>query len=220
MTRMDLFGTVHKGLRAALYGAAAQVARTDFADDAETRGAVGATRALLELLEEHSRHEDAVIMPELARLCPVLHSELRDDHVRVDGLHRDTAALLERLASSAGAERASLGRRLHERLGALVAEHLRHMAREETEANRLLQANHDDAALAAMHGRILASIPPARMAEWLRVIVPSLSRPERVQVLGGLRAAVPPAAFAELTAAARAALGAEAWDATAIAAGP
>lgn len=219
MERMDLFGGVHKGLRAALYDTAARVARTDFDDAEEAAAAVGATRGLLALLEEHSRHEDAVILPELGRLAPVLHSELQADHHRVDGLHRDTAALLDRLASAAGAERASLGRRLHERLALLVAEHLRHMHREETDANRALQASFDDAALAALHGRILAAIPPPRMAEWLRVIVPAVSRPERARLLGGLRANVPAPAFADLTAPARAALGPDEWAASVALAG-
>lgn len=217
--RMDLYSTVHKGIRARLFATAAAVARTDFDDGAETAAVVAEARALLGMLEEHSHHEDAVLMPELARLCPVLHAELQADHARVDGLHHDLHGILARLDGASGAERAALGRRLHERVGTLVAEHLHHMLREETEANRTLQANHDDAALAALHGRILSAIPPPRMAEWLGVIVPALSRPERLQLLGGLRAQVPPGVFGDLTAPARRALGAEAWAATAAAGG-
>lgn len=220
MARMELYGTVHKGLRAALFSATARAAGSDFTSAAEARAAAAAARDLLGLLDEHAALEDAEIMPELARLGPEVHAALHDDHSRLDGLQRDLAAIAERLEAAEDAVlREALGRRLHDRLGRLAAEHLLHMQREEQEANRILWAHRSDEELRALHGRITGRIPPARMARWLAVILPAVSGPERSAMLGGLRAAVPPPAFGELTAPARAALGEATWASAFAAAG-
>jgi hypothetical protein len=217
--RLDMYGTVHKGLRASLFATAALAGRTDFASAEESAAAAAATERLLRFLDEHARHEDGVVMPVLAELAPELHADLRAEHARTDGLQREVEATAARLAGAAPAERVSLGRRLHERLLRLAAEHVHHMQREEQEANRALWAHLDDAALEALHGRIVGAIPPPRLAEWLALMLPALSLPERAALLGGLREKVPPPALLELTAPARAALGGDGWARTAAAAG-
>jgi hypothetical protein len=189
MDRVDLFTTVHKGLRVLLFQATRLAARTDFADDHECRAAVIATTELLRWLDEHSAHEDAVIMPRVSELAPDLHSALAAEHARVDGLAHVVKRLLPRFAGADTPQRIALGVRLHRRLGGLTAEHLAHMEREETEANRVLWAHTDDASLAALRGRIVASIAPARVAAWMGIILPAVSPAERVGMLAGLRAA-------------------------------
>lgn len=217
--RVDLYGNVHKGLRAALFGTAALAGRTDFEHADEVQAAAAAVRRLLGFLDEHAAHEDAVVLPVLASLAPELHADLQAEHARLDGLQREVLALADRLPGAPSPERLALGRRLHDRLFRLGAEHVQHMLREEQDATRVLWAHLDDAALGALHGRILGAIPPARMAEWLALMLPALSLPERTAVLAGLRARVPPAALHDLTAPARGELGATAWAVTAAAAG-
>jgi hypothetical protein len=211
MDRHDLYTTVHKGLRALLFEAAALVARTDFAQPEEAARARERLDQLLAFLDEHAEHEDEVILPELVRIAPELHADLRSAHARVHGLQAEIAALAARLPGASLAERVSLGRRLHERLGLLVAEHLRHMEQEEVTTNRMLWAHKSDDELRAMHARIVGSIPPARLAEWFGSILPALNGAERGALLGGMRAELPPQVFDQVTSAARAALGPEAW---------
>jgi hypothetical protein len=55
------------------------------------------------------------------------------------------------------------------------------------------------------------------MAEWLGLMLPAISVPERAAIIGGLRAKIPADALGPLLAPARAAIGA-AWGATALAA--
>lgn len=219
MSRIDLFAPVHKGLRALLFEAGTCLARTDFAGEEEAAGAAAACRGLLAFLEEHAGHEDRWFMPELARLAPELHAALADDHARTEGLAREAGRLLDRLAGASPGERVALGRRLHDRVWALAAEHLRHMEREEQEAQRVLHAHLDDAALADLHRQLLASIPPPRRGEWAALIARSINLPERAGMLRGMAGEIPPAGFAQATAPIRAALGAEAWAAAAAAAG-
>jgi hypothetical protein len=219
VTRFDLYAGVHKGLRAALFEAVALAARTDFGSDEESLRAAAAVRRVLGFLGEHATAEDAVIVPELLALAPELHAELLSEHARTGGLERDVLQVVARVEGAAGVERESLGRRLCDRLARLTAEHLRHMQREEQDANRVLWAHRTDEELLALHARILGVIPPPRTAEWLGIILPALSTPERANVLRGLREKVPPPALLTLTAPARAAMGDAAWARAAGAAG-
>ncbi len=213
MQRFDLYRPIHKAIRTLLFETTELCARTDFGDGTESARAAAALRRLTAFLHEHAAHEDDVIVPEVERLAPDLAADLRNDHARVGGLEAELLALAERLTGAQGSERLSLGRRLQDRLGHLVAEHLLHLEREECQVNRLLWAHLDDGRLHGLEGRILASIEPARLAEWLVVLLPAVARPECATILAGLAQAVPPPVFAELTAPARAALGAERWAA-------
>ena len=94
-------------------------------------------------------------------------------------------------------------------LNLLVAEHLKHMDREETQAMAVLWANRTDAELFVIEGKIRASIPMEKMARFARILLPALSTPERVMMLVSARAALPPPAFAGLFALAREVLGPE-----------
>jgi hypothetical protein len=214
MARVETYKTVHKGIRAALFEAAAVVGRTEFAEGTEAAAAVAAVRRTIAFLDEHADNEDAVVMPELDRICPELHAELSAQHARTNGLEREIEALLSRLETASEAERVSLGARLHDRVPRLVAEHLRHMAQEETEAERALQANRSDEELRALHDRIIARIPQARMPELLALIFPAATLSERAAILADVGAAVPAPALANVLAPARAALGPSAWERT------
>jgi hypothetical protein len=185
-SRFDLFTAVHKGLRAAMFHAGALLGRTDFGAREEALQAARAVDRVVSLLDEHAAHEDAVILPAVEALYPELFVALREDHARIDGLQRELTALTARVAHAEEVERASLGVRIHDRFGNLLAEQLRHLQREEQDAQRLLRAHRSDEELRAMHGEILARIPPPRSAEWLGVILPALSIPERTAVVGAL----------------------------------
>lgn len=213
MPRPDLYRPIHKAIRALLFETTGLCARTDFADVRGARQAAQALRRLCAFLHEHAQHEDAVIGPELLRLAPDLAADLRNDHARLGGLEAELVDLAGRLDGERSSERFSLGLRVQDRLGRLVAEHLGHLEREECQANRILWAHLGDGELGALEERILASIEPGRLGQWLEVLLPALSSPECAQVLGRLQGAVPPGAFADLTRAARAALGEERWSA-------
>jgi hypothetical protein len=218
MTRHDLYGTIHKAIRAALFEGAARVARTDFARREEALAAAAGTRRMLRFLHGHAAHEEEEILPALERHAPELSSALHDQHSRIEGLEREIEGLLARLGEAFEAERASLGLRLHQRLGRLVAEHLLHMEVEEQQASRILWAHLTDEELVAIEGRIVGAIPPAELAEWLALMLPALSVPEGAETLVGLAGAVPPGLFEELVAPARRALDPARWAALARAA--
>lgn len=185
MTRLDLFLLVHKGLRAEIFETARAIARTDFAAPAQCRAAAARLERCFGFLEEHARHEEQVIFAELAGFAAVLAAELGNEHSRLDGLLLECSRVLARLEAASESERVALGRRLHGLFGGFVAEYLRHMEREECEVNRMLWAHRSDAELGALHARILAAIEPARLNEWLELILPELNPSERAALLAG-----------------------------------
>lgn len=213
MNRLDLYTPIHKAIRSALFDAAIALGRTAFADAAEADAAVTRLRQLFAWLAEHAEHEDAIVLPELQRCAPEVHAGLEAEHARLVGMQRELEQLLPRLAAAAADQRPAIGRRLQHGLHDLIAAQLAHLEREEIGANRALWERFDDDGLRALHARIMARIAPERLAQWLRLMLPALSRPERQQLLGDLQRRLPPDAFGALTAPARAALGEADWQA-------
>jgi hypothetical protein len=219
MNRPNLYRPIHKGLRSLLFETTALVARTDFADPAEADLAVGAVGLLLDLLDDHAEHEDRFTLPELNALAPPLAAQLEADHGRLEGLQAELRTLLPR-ARTGDLSATEAGELLGRGLNLLVAEHLRHMDREETQAMAVFWAHRTDPELFAVEGKIRASIPPEKMARFARILLPALSTPERVAMLAAARAALPAPAFAGLFALASEVLGPERMAAVTRRAGP
>ncbi|MCC6406931.1 MAG: hemerythrin domain-containing protein [Planctomycetes bacterium] len=214
MTRLDLYGPVHKGLRALLFDTAAHVARTEFASAEETVAALTAVRRARHFLEGHIEHEDHDVMPVIARLAPELFADLEADHARVTGLEQELDRIVERVEAAHAAERVALGRKLCERFTRLVAEHVIHMEREESQANRVLWAHLGDGELAALEGKIVGSIPADELAGWLTLMLPATNLGERAGILARMSTVVPAEVIDRLTSEARWLIGPEGWDAT------
>jgi hypothetical protein len=214
MQRFDIYTLVHKAVRALLFDTVEAVGRTDFSRTAELPATLAAVRRTSRLTHAHAEHEDREIHPFFHRVAPEFAAELEAGHDRFDGAEAELEKLLARLENPNASveERVSLGRKLHDLIGPLAADHLVHMAVEETRGNRLLWAHHTDAELQALQGRILAAIPPDEASAWLELMVRAGNLTERAGLIASVRAAVPPAAFAGLTAAARAGVGERAWN--------
>jgi hypothetical protein len=217
--RFDLYGSVHKGVRALLFSTVGQVARTDFSRSDEAQAALDAVERLFRFLEEHAENEDRVIMPVLQRFSDETFAVLEADHAHTERLQAEAAQLVKRLRDATTRRRVHLARRLHACLCQLVALHLQHMERQERDGHRALWAHLTDQELLALQEQIVREMPPAQMADALSVLLPAMSVPERAALVGGLRSKVPGEVFAELTAPARRVLGGEEWAATAAAAG-
>ncbi len=219
MKRNDLYSTVHKGLRAALFELAADSARVDSGADHELRALVARLRRLLGFLEEHGRHEDAHVMPLLAEADFGLAQFVEREHAQLEASLHGLEVLAAQLEAATNGSRAVLVAELQRHVERLVAEQLVHMQREETQVNAALWERFDDADLERAHQRILDGISPARMAEWLELMLPALSELERAGLVAGLHAHAPREAFDALTAKARARLGDDAWQRMCVRAG-
>jgi len=215
MNRPNRYQPIHKALRAALFDATVLVARADFTDPGEATVAARTVATLLDLLDSHAHHEEEFVMPVVARYAPALIATLETEHGRLEGLQAELRALLPRTCSDVTAEREAAGQLLGRALTLLVADHLRHMDREETEAMPVLWAHQTEAELDATDARIRAAIPPERMPVMLRLMLPAMSTAENASLLAAARAQMPPPVFAQVSGLAREALGPERWARTA-----
>jgi hypothetical protein len=211
MTRVDLYTAVHKALRAELFQIAVAVARADFSEQHEALRISERLRALLSFLEEHAQHEDEVLLPEIAQFAPQLHAELSADHAQDRALEHELHCTLDRLDTASRVERSYIGKRIHERLGRLIAAHCRHMDIEETQVNALLWEQRSDEQLNELEGRIIEMVSPQRLAQWMVLFARGVSTPELAPMFAGMQAHMSAQDYAEVVAPARADLGEVAW---------
>jgi hypothetical protein len=194
--RFDIYAPIHKGLR---LGAARMLERLGRADwsDAAKRGAVLAElRHHLALAQEHLQHEDAELHVALRDRAPDLAHTLDHEHhdhqvafVRLEALIQDVEAAPE-------PRRARAGHALYLAFSIHFAEDMLHMAHEEQQAMPLLQQHFPDAELMAMDERIVRTIPPERMLDYLRLMIPAATPEGRAALLRAIRQGAPPEIFA------------------------
>jgi hypothetical protein len=203
-TKHDLFGPIHKGLRATLFATAAEAARADLRDDAQARALAASVERLHRFLADHAEHEDALVLPLLAAHAPSLARKLRDMHVEMDRLQEELVAQAARLARVPAADRPALGAALGSALHRLIALQLAHMDEEEREAAAVLRACCAPDELAALPAKITQSMSPERGMEVLRMMLPALNPVERAGLIASLEARLPPAAMVGILSAAEA----------------
>lgn len=209
--RMDLYGPVHKALRALMFDAVGRLGRCD-ADDARERvEALGIARRLLVVCRQHLKHENDFVHTAMEARRPGSSAPTADDHV-------DHALAIDALEAAVdGVEAAPPARRgramytLYLRFARFVAENLEHMEVEETHNASMLRDAYDDAELLAIHDRLVASIPPEEMMLFQRWILGAVSHPERVGMLSGMRAGAPPQVFEAAVAQCRDVLAPDDW---------
>lgn len=210
-TRVNLYQAVHKGLRAFMVDTLVRVGRTDAADPQDRADGAEQVRILLHLCGEHLVHENRFIHTAMERRAPGSAGQAETEHVE----HVVEIATLRRVLAQA--EVASPAQcdahwlRLYHALSQFVAGNLTHMLMEERAHNAVLWAHYSDEELIAVHDELVSSIPPEEMAVHLRWMLPSVSHPERVGMLQGMRQGMPPEVFASQLDMARPLLDVRAW---------
>jgi len=211
--RHDVYGLIHKGLRAFMLETLGRLGRMDVNAMASFSGAVGQTRALLGKLSEHLEHENTFLHSALEARAPGASAATAIEHAgheqAFEELERLVDACEQAFARGSRAELEGLSKQLYLSLSFFVAENLAHMYREETETTKLLWRLYSDDELRAIEGRIVASETPEQLAVGMRWMLPSLTPNERAGLLGGARQGLPPEAFAGLMGLAEGVLGAD-----------
>jgi hypothetical protein len=207
-SRFDLYGPVHKGVRALMADTVLRFGSLDLDDERELQETCGQALDMLALLRSHVDHEDEHIHPLLERCRAGGAEQATQEHVR----HRQ---VLETLAGEVRALLAFPSRAaadaLYQNLAELMAENLHHMRLEDIEHQAVLWAHYSDAELAALDGRIVASIPPKELMMFLRWMLPAMSPPQRLGLMLGLRAQAPATVHMAVSRLAQQHLPAKAW---------
>ncbi len=198
MSRYDLYGPVHKGLRLAATELLLLVGRTDFETPAEAARVVAEVDSHLDLCASHIQHEEDHIHAALERRCPGVTQVLDSDHEH----HRRTLAdLRAKLDGVRAAPSRATGQALYLALARFTADDFAHMDREEGAVTDRLHAAFTDEELAAMEGAILASLSPELSMRFLLLILRAASRSDQKAQLEGVRASAPPPVFDAILAA-------------------
>ena len=188
----------------------AAAGRTDFRSGDEVEALRRRVDEAFGLFEAHAEHENAFIVPLLRVCAPDIASDCAADH-RAQALRlRDLRSALA-LAADAGPSAPALGHAFVVGLSRFHGEMLVHMADEEERLMPALWAAFDDEALLRVHRALLESLPPAEKVEAMRWMLPALSPVERADLLAGVRASAPPAAYDAILRVARESLSAEEW---------
>ncbi|MES1199611.1 MAG: hemerythrin domain-containing protein [Pseudomonadota bacterium] len=209
--RHDFYSPIHKGLRLGSSRMLVALGQADWRNTQSSAELLFALKTHLVLAREHLEHEDAEIIPPLRAKAKEMAHVLDHDHEDHYQTFRDLDECIRELEGAPNADqRALCGQSLYIRFSTYFADDLAHMAREENEALPLFHALFTDQELMEMEGRIIASIPPARLTQYYEIMIPGMSPPERAAFLSYVRAVAPPEAFQHLYGVAQAALGGDA----------
>lgn len=193
--RYDLYGPIHKGMRRAHGIMLARLGAADYADG--VGDLLADLRAHLALAEIHLMDEETFIHEALRVRAPAGPDRLEEQHAD----HRASFAMIEvaiRAVEGApsAAEAIASGRQLYLSFSRFVAEDLEHMAEEECETWPLLCSLFTDAELQQLEMAIVGNLDPATNLAFLRQVIPATNHDERAAMLGGMKAGMPPEAYA------------------------
>lgn len=209
--RVDLYGPIHKAMRAMLADSLLALGRMDAGDAAEIAATCERVDELLQGCAAHLRHENRFVHPAIEARAPGVVNPIADDHQAHEREIVALQALTARLREDGGGQAAELAQALYARLGLFMAHNLEHMRVEETVHNAALWAHYSDAELGAIHDALLASIEPPEMMTTLRWMLPAMNPAERAGMLGAMRQQAPAPAFQAVLDLARAHLSGGQW---------
>ena len=203
--RFDLYAPIHKALRLFMTDTLLALSRLDLGDPQDLEAGLARLETLLEAACRHLQHENDHVHPAIEARQSGISTRIAAEHRD----HLDTIATLRAQAAILrAAPEPATAHRLYRQLAAFIADNFEHMDVEETRHNQALWATYADHELRDIEARILASIGPQEMSQWLRWMIPALNPAERVQLIG----AMPPDVQAPVLASARALLDDLAWD--------
>jgi len=195
LPRVDLYGSVHRGLRLGHTKLLTRLGTTSYSDRASVEHALDELEAFLDLGALHLAVEERHYHKALEARLPQGAAVLDEQH----GSHRRSFAELRKLAAKLSAATADtapvLGRALYLRYASFVAEDLEHMAEEELVILPLLHALYTDEELAAIQTKLVSEIPPREKLEFLRLMLPASNHEQRVLQLAGLKQSLPEPVF-------------------------
>ncbi len=210
--RHDVYVGIHKALRHFMFDTLMRVGALEVDDEAEVAAVLGQLAALLAQCRDHVAHENTFVHPALEAARAGTSARIAHEHEEhlesIDALGEDA----RQLQAAARERRPVLALRLYRHLALFIADNLQHMHHEETVHNAALWAYYSDAELEAMHGRLLASLPPQEVFQVARWMLPAMAPRERAGMLAGVRATAPAGAFDALVAHVRPHLDATAWS--------
>lgn len=184
--RHSLYRQVHKGIRRMMFDLLSRAGRTEFRSTDAISLLRSETKSCFELLTFHAHHENEFTGPLVRKHAPRLSPLVAPAH---DEQEKQIEILSEMVdAIDPAHPRASIdGEAFTVRLSSFFGELLVHMADEEERIMPALWHAMTDEELIEVEQRLVASIPPEKLARFLSWMIPAMNHPERVEMLTGMR---------------------------------
>jgi predicted ester cyclase len=189
--RFDLYGQIHKGLRAFMCATLVDLGRLDTGSDQEVKRVLDQLDELLDLCLGHIHKEDQYVHAAMQVRSPGAAQQVAGEHAEHAAAIGRLRAAAQAVACASQQAREHATSCLYSAFAVFVAENLEHMHLEERQHNAFLWAHFSDDELAEIHGAIVAATSPAHMALSARWVVPFLTPVERAALIDGLRATMP-----------------------------
>lgn len=199
-TRLKTFEIPHKGLRNLLAQLSFLSGNTDFGDAAQVTQLHQLGRTLFQLLTEHARDEDEVLLAALEQRQPGATTANCEEHEMIEKQQAQLEQMLEDLVAQArrGEPVGLLAEQFYFALNHFHSAYLMHMLGEEEETQRLLWKNFSDAELMDLRKQIISRISPVSMLHWYRFAAPAMSHQGRLLWLQATKAGAPAPFFGQI----------------------
>jgi hypothetical protein len=194
--RMDMYGGIHKALRALMADTLMAVGRMDWSDELELAQTTQRVVELLDFCTSHLQHENDFVHAAIEARASGASAAVAHEHGEHGRHILQLRQKVEALRAGPAGQRAAGAQDLYRALALFIAANFEHMHVEETAHNAVLWARYTDAELVEIHDALVASIPPEEMMFVARWMIPFMNPAERAAVLADMQAHAPAPAFA------------------------
>ncbi len=192
--RADMYAFIHKALRKAQCDMLIRIGQIGSTTD--LTALIADLRQLLAFGSGHIAHEETFVHPELEKRSHGANAALVEQHDSHREAFRRLEEIIVRLEAAVTPEqRRERIRQLYLTYSAFVAHDFEHMIEEETDHNAALWAAFSDGELRAIEGAIVGSMPPEKAIYSMRLMIPALSRDDRLFLLTNVKAKAPKPVF-------------------------
>ena len=192
--RVKPYRNIHKALRLAMTSTLDALARVDDDDVVAVSSVLSQVEQLLEFCDGHLRHENAFMHEALRERDPDAPRDFDAEHASQQRVALSLHHALQRARLHDADVEAALYQ-LYLMLSVHIADHLRHMAEEETTLTEAFWAMFSDREILDIEARLVASLTPAERDVSSQWMLRALNHRERVELLEAMREGMPAAAF-------------------------
>lgn len=213
MTRYNIFGQVHKGLRAMLYETALCLQQTDFNNTEAADTSLAQLAQTVDLFDKHAHTEDTMVFTAIEHTEPALVNAFEKEHEEDHALGQRLRGLLTAFEHTVSSDdKIITGDAITQSFIEFMIFNLKHMAKEEDIINKALWKNYTDIELHGITQKIVASIPPPHMAKFSRWMMRGLNNNEITTWLKEVKNNAPDFVFQSLMQTAGQELNASRWQ--------
>jgi hypothetical protein len=192
----DLYRDIHKGIRADLFAVTGAAGYIDPSSRDARVGLASEVSRLFAFLDDHAEHEDTFIEPEVERLLPEVAEQIAQHHRSFERRGELLVELAVHAVDATAIAQRGCVHRLYLELASFTSTYLAHQDLEERVVMPALERALGVEGNLAIHGRIIGSLPPEKMAESMQVMLPAMNNDDRTELLGGMAASAPAPAVA------------------------